>query len=189
MRPEEATDFMSATLTRRFGLKGGLAWLGLLTFGVVAEQVKTRLEVASDEQNTVAVQGATEVRLPSGVTYVDLVRGGGAPMQPGFLAVVNFTATADGEVFEDTRARGKPIVFVYGARPITGGLCRGTEEAMASMRAGGRRRITVPPEMGFGQDGFAVRGTRHAGDKGGVVPPNATLVYDLTLERVSIPPS
>lgn len=56
MRPEEATDFMSATLTRRFGLKGGLAWLGLLTFGVVAEQVKTRLEVASDEQNTVAVQ-------------------------------------------------------------------------------------------------------------------------------------
>ena len=92
-------------------------------------------------------------------------------------------------MFEDTRARGKPIVFVYGARPITGGLCRGTEEAMASMRAGGRRRITVPPEMGFGQDGFAVRGTRHAGDKGGVVPPNATLVYDLTLERVSIPPS
>lgn len=59
MRPEEATDFMSSMLTRRFGLKGGLAWLGLLTLGVVGEQVKTRLEVAADEKNTVEVQVRT----------------------------------------------------------------------------------------------------------------------------------
>lgn len=44
-------------------------------------------------------------------------------------------------------------------------------------------------QMGFGNEGAAIRGTRHAGDKDGVVPPGATLVYDLTLERVSIPPS
>lgn len=49
---------------------------------------------------------------------------------------VSRRATADGQVFEDTRARGKPIVFLYGGRPFTGGLCKGVEEAMASMRAG-----------------------------------------------------
>lgn len=45
-------------------------------------------------------------------------------------------ATANDIVFEDTRERGKPIVFLYGGRPFTGGLCKGVEEAMASMRAG-----------------------------------------------------
>lgn len=54
---------------------------------------------------------------------------------------------ADGEVFEDTYARGKPIVFVFGRRPFTGGMCKGVEEALATMRAGGRRIITVPPEV------------------------------------------
>ena len=44
--------------------------------------------------------------------------------------------TANGQVFEDTRERGKPIVFIYGGRPFTGGLCKGVEEAMASMKAG-----------------------------------------------------
>lgn len=46
-------------------------------------------------------------------------------------------------VFEDTRARGKPIVMFYGARPFTAGLCAGVEEGMASMRAGGKRIIKV----------------------------------------------
>jgi len=44
--------------------------------------------------------------------------------------------TADGKVFEDTKERGKPIVFRYGSRPITGGLCQGVEEALSTMRAG-----------------------------------------------------
>jgi len=92
-------------------------------------------------------------------------------------------------VWEDTYKRGKPIVFVYGQRPYTGGMCRGTELAMATMRAGAKRTVTVPPELGFGEAGYASRATRHAGDKDGVVPPNATLVYELSVERVSIPPS
>lgn len=45
-------------------------------------------------------------------------------------------AMANDVVFEDTRERGRPIVFLYGGRPFTGGLCKGVEEAMASMRAG-----------------------------------------------------
>ncbi len=51
-------------------------------------------------------------------------------------SVILGRATADGKVFEDTKERGKPIVFRYGARPFTGGLCQGVEEALSTMRAG-----------------------------------------------------
>jgi hypothetical protein len=51
-RQADSTDFISSALTRRFGLAGGLAWLGILSFGVISEQVKTRREVFEAEQNT-----------------------------------------------------------------------------------------------------------------------------------------
>ncbi len=50
-RSADSTDWISSQLTRRFGIAGGLAWLGFLTFGAVSEQIKTRLEVASEEAN------------------------------------------------------------------------------------------------------------------------------------------
>lgn len=103
--------------------------------------------------------------------------------------VLDFKAYADGQLFEDTRARGKPIVYLYGKRPYAGGTCRGVELALAGMRAGGRRRVVVPPELGFGDAGATLRPTEHVPEKAGIVPPGATLEYDLTLVRVSIPPS
>jgi len=130
-----------------------------------------------------------EVVLPSGVRYVDERIGGGQSPSKGLLVVLSYTATADGAVFDDTRARNKPIVFLYGSRPFTGGLCAGVEEALATMKAGGRRRVTVPAARGFGERGAVMRPTEHVPDKQGLVPPNATLEYDLELLRVSIPPS
>lgn len=52
--------------------------------------------------------------------------------------VVDYKAYADGRLFEDTTARGKPIVFLYGKRPFSGGMCLGVEQALATMRAGAR---------------------------------------------------
>jgi FKBP-type peptidyl-prolyl cis-trans isomerase len=49
---------------------------------------------------------------------------------------VQYRGVANGKVFEDTKSRGKPIVFFYGARPFTGGLCLGVEDALSTMRAG-----------------------------------------------------
>lgn len=91
--------------------------------------------------------------------------------------------------FESTRERRKPIVFLFGSRPFTGGMCEGLEQALAGMRAGGRRLVTVPPELGFGPRGAVLRPTEHVPEKQGVVPPGASLVYDVELVRVSIPPS
>jgi FKBP-type peptidyl-prolyl cis-trans isomerase len=63
------------------------------------------------------------------------------------------------------------------------------EQALASMKAGGKRIVTVPPALGFGERGFTLRPTEHVPGKGGAIPPRATLEYELELLRVSIPPS
>jgi hypothetical protein len=65
------------------------------------------------------------VVLPSGVRYTDERVGGGQAPSKGLLVVLSYVGRADGAVFEDTRARGKPIVYLYGGRPFTGGLCAG----------------------------------------------------------------
>ncbi len=54
----------------------------------------------------------------------------------GYIVVVDYKAYANGQLFEDTMARGKPIVFLYGKRPFSGGMCLGVEQALATMRAG-----------------------------------------------------
>ncbi|DBB17772.1 hypothetical protein WJX82_010927 [Trebouxia sp. C0006] len=188
-RKAGSSDWIASAVTRRFGLGGGLIWVGVLTFGVLSEQIKTRIEQADEAKSTQVVSGGQEVVLPSGVKYKDVKIGGGSKPQKGYLMIVDFRATADGDVFEDTRERGKPIVFIYGGRPFTGGLCKGVEEAMATMKAGGRRTVYVPPSLGFGENGGSVAPTLHAPGKQGVIPRDALLTYDLELIRVSIPPS
>jgi len=116
------------------------------------------------------------------------VGGGQVPIR-GYLVVLNYIGRADGVVFEDTAARGKPIVFIYGSRPFTAGLCRGVEEGLSNMHAGGKRHVVVPPEQAFGDRGAVLRPTEHVPDKQGVIPAGAELEYDLELVRVSIPPS
>lgn len=62
-RAAESTDGIATALTRRFGLAGGLAWVGFLAFGVIGEQVKTRLEIADEEANTREVGVGTARRM------------------------------------------------------------------------------------------------------------------------------
>ena len=117
-RKADSTDPIATFMTRRFGLAGGLAWLGVLTFGVVSEQLKTRNEVAREESGTQAVD-AKEVVTPSGLRYTDLVRGGGetAP-QRGFLLAANVRVVlgedAQGPVLFDTEDSGRPLAFFFG---------------------------------------------------------------------------
>jgi len=180
-RKADSTDPIATFFTRRFGLAGGLAWLGFLTFGVVSEQFKTRRETYIAERDTKSADNAQEVTLPSGVKYTDKVFGGGEAVAPGLLVGVGYVMKVDGAVVLDTTKR--PQVFLFGQRKgFAGGLCAGTEEVLRSMRNGGRRVITVPPEMAFGDRGTTL-------PQGGEVPPGATVEYDLTVMRVSIPPS
>ena len=180
-RQADSTDAVATFLTRRFGIAGGLAWLGILTFGVVSEQLKTRREVREAIENTKEVKNAVERVSPTGVRATDVKTGGGEAPRPGYLIAADVVATVEetGAVVVDTRKRRRQVVFTYGR--AQGPISRGVLEAVGEMRQGGRRIVVVPPEMGFGDEGAVLTE--------GNVPPGATVRYDIELARVSVPPS
>ena len=87
------------------------------------------------------------------------------------------------EVFVDTFESGrKPLALVMGSRPYSRGMCEGLEYVVKSMKAGGKRRVIIPSNLGFGEKG---------GDLGSglQIPPFATLEYVVELDKVSIAPA
>lgn len=179
-RKADSTDAVATFLTRRFGIAGGLAWLGVLTFGVVSEQFKTRRENFIAERDTQEVTDAKEVMLASGVAYQDKVIGGGELVGPGLLVGLSYNLYYNDRLMFDATKR--PQIILFGGKKSAGGaLCVGVNEVLSSMRAGGRRIITVPSELAFGDEGLKLPGAE--------IPPGATVKYDLSVVRVSIPPS
>ncbi|KAJ8536041.1 hypothetical protein K7X08_034442 [Anisodus acutangulus] len=182
----ESTDWIASYLTRRFGLGAGLAWAGFLAFGVVSEQIKTRLEVSQQETNTRVVEKEEEVVLPNGIRYYELKIGGGATPRPGDLVVTDVKGSiqGSGQVFVDTfdgDGNKKPLALFMGSRPYSKGICDGIETVMRSMKAGGKRRVIIPPNLGFGEGEDLGTGLQ--------IPPSATLEYVIEVEKVSIAPA
>ncbi|KAG8097923.1 hypothetical protein GUJ93_ZPchr0013g35395 [Zizania palustris] len=184
----DSTDWLASSLTRRFGIGAGLAWVGFLAFGVVSEQLKTRFEVAQQLSNTKDVEQEQEVVLPNGIRYYEMRVGSGDVPRPGDLVVVDLQGrVADtgvgGETFVDTFGEGKrPLALVMRSRPYTRGMCEGVEHVVRSMRSGGKRRVVVPPGLGFGDAGVDF-------GAGAQVPPGAKLEYVVEVDRVSIAPA
>jgi FKBP-type peptidyl-prolyl cis-trans isomerase len=103
----------------------------------------------------------------SQLEITDHVVGTGATPQRGQTAVVHYTGTlTDGTKFDSSVDRGRPFSFPLGM----GRVIRGWDEGVATMQVGGKRTLTIPPEMGYG-----------AGGVPGVIPPNATLVFEVEL--------
>jgi peptidylprolyl isomerase len=109
-------------------------------------------------------------RTASGLQYEDTQPGTGETAKRGDHVVVHYTGTLeDGRKFDSSRDRGKPFEFALG----TGTVIRGWDEGVAGMKVGGRRTLVIPSELGYG-----ARGAR------GVIPPNATLVFDVELVEI-----
>ena len=114
---------------------------------------------------------------PSGLQYEDTVAGSGAEAQAGQHVSVHYTgwlfdATAPqqrGRKFDSSKDRGQPFAFPLGA----GHVIRGWDEGVQGMKVGGTRVLTIPAELGYGARGA-----------GGVIPPNATLVFEVDLLAV-----
>jgi FKBP-type peptidyl-prolyl cis-trans isomerase len=108
---------------------------------------------------------------PSGVETEDLVLGSGAIAQAGQTVVVHYTGwLAGGRQFDSSRARLDPLDFALGA----GDVIRGWDQGIAGMRVGGKRKLTIPPELAYGDQGC-----------GGVIPPHATLVFEVELLEIA----
>ncbi len=97
----------------------------------------------------------------------ELKEGTGTEAQPGKSVSVHYRGTlTDGTEFDSSRKHGAPFEFPLGA----GQVIRGWDEGVKGMKVGGKRKLVIPPDMGYGPAGA-----------GGVIPPNATLIFEVEL--------
>ena len=108
-----------------------------------------------------------EVTTASGLVYEDISVGSGETAVAGMHVTVHYTGRlTDGSKFDSSKDRDDPFSFPLGA----GRVIRGWDEGVAGMQVGGVRKLTIPPDLGYGARGA-----------GGVIPPNATLVFEVEL--------
>lgn len=107
------------------------------------------------------------VKTPSGLQYWDLKNGTGKEAVKGASVSVHYTGwLTNGKKFDSSLDRNQPFVFKLGA----GQVIRGWDEGVAGMHVGGQRQLRIPPELGYGARGAS-----------NVIPPNATLIFDVEL--------
>lgn len=139
------------------------------------EIAKITPEIATVTENNNLIASNTMsndnvVTTPSGLKYIDLQEGTGASPKTGQKVVVHYTGTLeDGTKFDSSRDSGQPLSFKIGV----GQVIKGWDEGVGTMKVGGRRQLIIPPELGYGARGA-----------GGVIPPNATLIFDVELIKI-----
>ena len=107
---------------------------------------------------------------PSGLKCEDLQQGTGEAAKRGDTIEVHYTGwLTDGTKFDSSKDRGKPFTFQLGA----GRVIKGWDEGVAGMKVGGKRKLTIPPELGYGARGA-----------GNVIPTHAELVFEVELLRI-----
>ena len=112
----------------------------------------------------------SSIKTASGLVIEDLVVGSGATAGAGQRVSVHYTGwLQDGNKFDSSKDRGQAFMFSLGR----GEVIRGWDEGVNGMKVGGKRKLTIPPELGYGARGA-----------GGVIPPNATLLFEVELLAV-----
>ena len=109
----------------------------------------------------------SEVTTSSGLQYIDLKIGAGATALAGQNVSVHYTGWLEnGKKFDSSVDRGQPFSFPLGA----GRVIKGWDEGVQGMKVGGKRKLTIPSNLGYGARGA-----------GGAIPPNATLIFEVEL--------
>jgi len=114
---------------------------------------------------------AKERTTPSGLKITDITVGTGAEAKSGDKVWVNYRGTlTNGKEFDSSYSRNEPFNFPLGA----GRVIRGWDEGVSGMKVGGKRKLVIPPDLAYGERGA-----------GGVIPPNATLIFDVELVKIT----
>jgi FKBP-type peptidyl-prolyl cis-trans isomerase FkpA len=116
-------------------------------------------------------QESKPVELADGLKYTDTQVGDGAVAQKGYIVAVNYTGWlykngSKGAKFDSSYDRGKPITFTLGKKDVIAGW----DEGISGMKVGGKRTLIIPPSLAYGATG-----------SGGLIPPNATLIFEVEL--------
>jgi peptidylprolyl isomerase len=158
-----------------------LVCVGVLVFTQISGQKNTAISnqspqtqpttTVTQENNTPiksnTMSEANAVTTSSGLKYVEIIEGTGATPQAGQTVEVHYIGTLqDGTKFDSSRDRNTPFTF----KIATGQVIKGWDEGVITMKVGGRRQLIIPSELGYGARGA-----------GGVIPPNATLIFDVEL--------
>ncbi|MEC8934635.1 MAG: FKBP-type peptidyl-prolyl cis-trans isomerase [Planctomycetota bacterium] len=117
------------------------------------------------------IENEDTVTTPSGLQYTELADGAGETAQAGNNVSVHYTGwLTDGTKFDSSVDRNQPFQFPLGA----GRVIAGWDEGVCGMKVGGKRKLTIPSDLGYGPTGA-----------GGVIPPNATLVFEVELLEIN----
>ena len=143
-------------IQRLIVLSSVLSLVGLTVFTFAEEKKMSSNEAAGQVVTT-----------ESGLQYIDLVMGTGRQAELGDTAMVHYTGwLANGTKFDSSVDRKEPFSFRVGA----GQVIKGWDEGVGTMKVGGKRKLTIPPQLGYGARGA-----------GNAIPPNATLTFDVEL--------
>ena len=141
---------------------------GLLACALLLAPAYTGAQASDKEEKPVTA--TKEVTTPSGLRYVDLEAGAGTEAKAGNVVSVHITGWLEnGTKFDSSRDRNVPFNFKLGS----GQVIKGWDEGVAGMKVGGKRRLHIPPNLGYGAKGA-----------GGVIPPNAELTFEVELLEV-----
>ena len=149
-------------------------WIGAGALALIAAGLIINIVRHSDSGGTADAVPAPSVLAPGDPFMTDIKTGTGPAIKSGQTAVVHYTGwlydekapEKKGRKFDSSRDRNQPFDFELGA----GMVIQGWDEGVEGMQVGGQRRLVIPPEKGYGSQGA-----------GGVIPPNATLVFDVEL--------
>jgi FKBP-type peptidyl-prolyl cis-trans isomerase len=149
-----------------------MAWQGLTVLPVIAVLLAPACVGAGQTGPTSCDHGT--VTTDSGLEYEDLECGSGREAEKGDVLTVHYVGRlSDGTKFDSSRDRGEPLEFPLGA----GQVIAGWDEGLQGMRAGGTRRLRIPPDLGYGESGVP-----------DVIPPDATLTFLVELLKIEAPP-
>jgi len=146
---------------------GGQDLVGQFRFSKMFVKRAGRWQCVSWHSTRIGERMNNEIVTASGLKYIDIVEGTGPSPKRGQIVTVHYTGTLEnGKKFDSSLDRGKPFEFHIGE----GQVIKGWDEGVMSMKVGGKRRLIIPPELGYGARGA-----------GGVIPPNAKLIFEVEL--------